>query len=138
MRINIDGVMVEAMAEILQPQLQSLTEKAMEAAVAKAKETSDDPLIHFTIDLAAGWVAEHGAEEAQALIKRLASALDDNDPARLHEDLSAEELTQLTDILQTAEARQKRRSAASLQRLGSVLGNIARYAGRAFVVAVVK
>jgi hypothetical protein len=137
MKLDIDGVVLSTMAEILQPQLQTLGEKALDALAAEARKTTDDPLALFAVDLAAGWVKEHGLDEAQARLADLVHGLQRSDLSATLDRMDAAEATQLADLYQSAEAKSRRQTRESMRRLGAVLGNFGRYAGRAFLVTVV-
>ena len=96
-----------------------------------------DPLLLAVTDIATGWAMEHGADEGAAFAERLSTALDKDDLASVSDSLNAEQLTRLADAYQSAEANSRVQSQRTLQRLGSILGSFTRYAGRAFLVALV-
>lgn len=138
MRVNVNTVMATAMAKVLQPQLPSLASTAMEALLAETKEQTEDPLLVMCVEMAAGWVEKDGVEAAQSLIERLSASLagDGEGIATLKDSMSATQLTELADVFQSAEARNRIVAQRTMQRLGSVIGEMARIAGRAFLVAL--
>jgi hypothetical protein len=137
MRIDVNNTMTQAMAKYLKAQLPQLGNIAMEALKLAAKEDTTSSKLDLTaLDIVGEWVATHGLEEGVKLTEKLAGALD-GDITSLADNLTAEQLTELADRYQSAEAHAIKRTQQSMQRLGSVLGNLGRYAGRAFLMALV-
>jgi len=133
--VNLEN-MVKAMGAVLQPQMPALTAAAMDTISQDMAAATKDPLLIAATNLATGWVKEHGLEEGAAFTGRLHNALRDDDFSAMA-DLSAKQLTELTDAHQTAEANSRIQTQRTLHRLGSILGDFSRYAGRAFLVALV-
>lgn len=135
-RASIHHTLIQAMASELQPKLSELADTAMEA-LKKQADADKDPLLALTIDIAADWVHEHGTAEAAVLIERLVDSMHDPKQASLPVDvLTAAELTKLTDTYQSAEAAVQINMRRSMRRVGSFLGEFARFAGQAFIATL--
>lgn len=137
MKMHIN-TMIAAMTEELKPVIAEVTVKGVKAMLGEARERTDDPLAVVTLNIIEGWVDEHGTAEAVARIEQLATSLS-GDGAGIKviaEQLTAEQLTELTDAYQSAESASRLRTRRGLERLGRVVAEASRYIGRAAIAAL--
>lgn len=132
----MDQAFMEILGGIAKDQLPQLASKAL-SDLAEKEEVKKNPVTAVVVKIAIDWNEKHGPHATGELFHKLEKFIAEGgkDVIALQKDLSAENLTALTDAMQSAEKKQQAQARADAVRLGLNLGRFGRIFARAVIAA---